>query len=966
MGCLDDATMFEMAHGQLPAAALARADAHVDSCPDCRVVLAGLLRTVGSDDDIGMLGTLSSDDAASPSGEPVQLGRGSQLGRYLILDVVGGGAMGIVYSAYDPDLHRRVALKLLRAETAALTRERMMREAQAMARLQHPNVVGIYEVGEANDSIFIAMELVSGDTLTRWMRSGARSVQECVEIFGQAARGLAAAHRAGLVHRDFKPDNVIVDDEGRVRVTDFGLARGSAEGLEPGAITAVDLTASEQALSQSLTRTGAVIGTPAYMAPEQFRGEVSDARSDQFSFCVALWEAVHGERPFRGATWDELRASVLEARVPDQRRSGVPRWLQNVLTRGLCADPAARFESMDAIVAELELDRARPQRWLVPGALFAAVAAAALTIALTSKDPRAACAGAEAELAAVWNDQRRAQIRSAFAASEAGYANRAADTVLAALDGWSKDWTRMHTATCRATRIDKTQSEALLDVRMACMKRHLDRLDAVAAELSTADRDTVANAANAASALGSVDACADTTSLQSVVTPGNAAQAKAVAELRRELAVANALFAAGRYDRASAAIAPLIGRAESIGFAPATAEANLIAARVAMRKGHHEDAEARAYASLWAAQAGRDDHAAAAAWLTLLDNAGVGGRYDHAAHLGNHASAAIDRVGAPPRLRARMTAALGLIAYNRGAYEEANQQLGRALELSKELHGDRHIDVARAHTNLGNLARARAQYDTALVHHRTALRIDTELRGKGHPVLGRHLHNIAGVLRLQGKPRQALQHYTKALAVKRAALGAEHHEVALTQNSIGLVHFDLGDIKTARAHFERALAGFRKAKHGETGLALHNLGLAEAAQSDHRAALEHFAEALGAYQSVHGDRHERVARLLVAMGRSALALGDKTRARAWATRANGIAAASDEMLHIAAEATRILSETRRARPRRAEPAPRPVRLARPQAPETAPKPGTKPQPPPQRPGPKRTTGPVYGPSQAWD
>jgi serine/threonine-protein kinase len=299
-------------------------------------------------------------------------------------------------------------------------------------------------------------------------------------------------------------------------------------------------------------------------------------------------------------------------------------------------------------------------------------------------------------------------------------------------------------------------------------------------------------------------------------------------------------------------------------------------------------------------------------------------------------------VGSPPQLRADMAAALGLIAYNRGRYDEARRQLERALALSEKLHGRSHVDVARAHTNLGNLERALGRYDDAIAHHRKAMAIDRTLRGEGHPVLGRHHHNIAGVLRLQGFPGRALEHYRKALALERAAYGDDHPEVAMTHNSIGLVHFDLGDMKSARASIERALKAFRKSEHGETGVALHNLGLVLAAEKNHRDALVRFSEALVAYERVHGSEHERVARVLIAMGRSALALGQRADATDHFRRALRIAAKHEDMKDIAEDARSRLAGIgagRRAKP------------ARPSPPAT-PKP--------------RPTAPVYGPSQGWD
>ncbi|MBZ5712432.1 serine/threonine-protein kinase [Nannocystis pusilla] len=286
-----------------------------------------------------------------------------QLGRYRLLERLGAGGMGIVYAAHDARLDRKLALKLLRptrlgsAEAAART----LREARALARLSHPNVVHVYEVGELEGrEIFVAMEHLAGPTLRAWLDAEPRPWRAVLEVFRQAGEGLAAAHAQGIVHRDFKPHNAMFGAEGRVRVLDFGLAQvdGAAESGE------VDLGQAEaRDLSRMLTTTGAVLGTPAYMAPEQLAARRGDARTDQFSFCIALYEALYGHRPFAGETLAELTDSISSERVkPPPRSTGVPAWVRTALLRGLRADPELRWPSMTALLAALSGDPARRRR----------------------------------------------------------------------------------------------------------------------------------------------------------------------------------------------------------------------------------------------------------------------------------------------------------------------------------------------------------------------------------------------------------------------------------------------------------------------------------------------------------------------------------------------------------------------------------------------------------------------------
>src|SRR3982751_4847282 len=371
-----------------------------------------------------------SDGSPSLDHGQATLARGASIGRYVVLGLVGRGGMGEVYAAYDPELDRKVAVKLLRIKPGAgvaLTegRQRTLREAQAIARLSHPNVVVVYDVGTFEEKVFIAMEFLDGNTAGFWAQSQNRTWQETLKVYMAAGRGLAAAHEKGLVHRDFKPENVMVSRDGQVRVMDFGLARqvtekpvtggvgdkvvpiGSA-GMtttqrlpaplaEPGAPIApldgstlvltpaagdprpLDLEVSNSAVfDQRLTKTGAMMGTPAYMAPEQFRGRPTDARTDQFAFCIALYEALYGERPFAGNTLLQLTTNVVNGRVREPpANTKVPLWIRKILMRGLRVNADERYPSMEELLEALGKNPAVKRRKvagfivsaLIPGVL---------------------------------------------------------------------------------------------------------------------------------------------------------------------------------------------------------------------------------------------------------------------------------------------------------------------------------------------------------------------------------------------------------------------------------------------------------------------------------------------------------------------------------------------------------------------------------------------------------------------
>ncbi len=909
MACLDDSLVLRLIQGGLGGDELSAADGHLDRCAACRALIAAVAR--------------GRDPSEAPATD--ELRRGDAVDRYVVLGRLGSGAMGVVYAAHDAELDRKVALKLLRPEAGG-GRDRLLREAQSMARLQHPNVVAVHDVGTAGDQVFVAMELVDGPTLRTW--AVARPWRARLAAVRAVGHGLAAAHAAGLVHRDVKPDNVIVGADDRPRIGDFGLAQTApGERARPP----------DGALVTTLTRTGTVIGTPAYMAPEQLRGGPASAASDQFGLAVTAWEVLVGTRPFDGRDLAELAAAI--ARGPAAPGRAVPASITRALTRALAVDPSARWPSVDALVAALAWQPRRPWRWLAPLAT-AAIAVAIFWLVRPGVTPVDPCRAAAGELAPAWSSSVEAVLRARLAAGgDAVSAER--------LAAWAARWRIARVTICQATRVRGAQSEGLLDVRQRCLERGRTELAALTDVLARTEPGAVAHVTDAVDALTEPDECAGSPAL-ALLAPVPVAQRAAVAAVEREVAGVRArLVGAGPIapDHGAA----LVRAAAATGHAPTLARAHLVEAEVRRRAGDYAGADRAARASIVAAERGHDDLGAARAWIARLGAAGDRRDLGAADEWLQLASAAIDRAGAPPELRARLANGAGLLAMNLGRLDDAERELATALALRQALAGDRpDVAVARTLSGLGHVARLRGDPAGARARHAQALAIDRAALGGDHPDVGRDLHNLAGVLRLAGELDQAERHYREALAIRSRALGADHPEVGLTHNSLGLVALDRGAHDDAARELEAARRIFAAAGHGDLAIAQANLGTLARRRGDLAAALGWFEQAIAGYRGQLPPRHERLARALLDAADAARAGGQRARARTLVSEARAAIPDSDAGAVLAGEVDQLLRALERTPP--------PAVTSRPSSPARPPTPPTKPEPP----------AGSYGSAQGWD
>jgi tetratricopeptide (TPR) repeat protein len=929
MPCLTDSAARDYVAGRLAAAAHDEARRHLDGCARCRAMLVvagdvwspasaaeqrdqppapsqplgfpppgmGIAARGRSLADLDPAATTEgapdtdrlADGVVTPPPGPIDtlgpapppMPRGTSVGRYIILERLGAGGMSMVYSAYDAELDRKVALKFLHPGAEKLgdlgpVRLRLVREAQALARLSHPHVVSIYDVGTHEGEVFIAMELVEGQSLSQWLQERPRSWRELLVPFQQAGAALAAAHAAGLVHRDFKPSNVLIGTDGRARVVDFGLALPAAPG--DATIPVLKLPPSERVSERDavLTRVGLVLGTPAYMAPEQYLARPVDARTDQFSFGVALFEALYGQRPFPPGPDGSFGENVVNGRMiepPRDRR--VPTRLRRIVLRALSVRPEDRYASMDELLTALApLPRAHVP-WLV-------VAGAALVVALGVNASRfmprradLACADPRQRLAGVWDGERKQRIGEAVAAHGPTAAAAWRETV-GALDTYVAAWSQSRREVCEATRRGRQTVEAR-DLRLRCLDWQLEEVRALAALLEGGDESVIARGHLMASRLSPQDQCGD---LAAPARPPRGADAEPVPDvLRAQIIRARVLFHAGKLKDTIAAAREAAAAARTQGRRSVEAEALHVLGTALIYGGDLAAAEQALWASAAAAEAAGRDEAAANAWMELVYVLGTIGertpaRRALAERCAEQAAAFIDRMGGSERLQAKLDLRRGTVALSAGQYaaaqshfERAARSLGthapRATLLSTALEGlgealaqqgklaagAETLERARAlaeqesgpdHPRLGfylldlaGVAAAQGRHDEALARARRALEL-TRKEGKAHFLAGDCLVRIGDSLAATGRWDEAIDHYRQAVAAydqKPASARDPRRAGALVR--LGAALRGKGRLAEAAAEQRRALPLLEEgleAEHPDLAAGLHELGLTLLAQ----------------------------------------------------------------------------------------------------------------------------------------
>ncbi len=761
--------------------------------------------------------------------------KGDQLGRYVIVKRLGEGGMGVVYAAYDPKLDRKVAIKLLHggrnAATDTQARARLRREAQALARLSAPCVVGIHDVGTWKRQVWIAMEFVDGVTLTDWMQT-TRTFAEVREILLQAGKGLVVAHAAGLAHRDFKPDNVMIGKDGRVRVMDFGLARSTNQADDEENESDEESKPSDTSppLDQSMTHAGAIIGTPVYMAPEQITGNKAGVAADQFSFCVVLWECLFGARPFAGTDLVSLAASIGEsAPGPIPSDHSAPPHVVDLLLKGLAKKPTARWPDMQTLLAELERDPVRQRRRRIAFAVAASVLVGGGALAgqvLLGASPSDPCADAATRGSEVWNRDKAQHLREVFSAVGPFGADTATQ-VIARFDSWRDDWEQASVRACKTAQSGK-ESASLIDSRSFCLDRRLAQMESLREVLDEADQSVVSKATRAAHDLLGSEDCFDSKLLLAEVPPPAARELRQQVDgLEERLDRVLALRKVSRFEEALKELEALMAEIKATPYPPLQAEAIGMRGtlRLALSKeGALEDLKK----SYWIAYESGLRVFAATVAIEVLRAYHALDQHEEGLEWEPQARAAVALLGNPPAKLANLERGISAL-YGKAAPEKALHHAQRAVSTIESYDEASHFAKGDAFANMGSIMFRQGKFTEALEWQQRSLE---ELRASGtpesSPIWVPILANLAATQLSAKDLVSAEASIRRAVAVGEGAFGPEAASLAIPLNTLASLLGMQKKYEDSALVFKRTLdireshLGF---SHSFTVATLDNLGM---------------------------------------------------------------------------------------------------------------------------------------------
>jgi len=829
---------------------------------DTPAALADTVDPTGRPGRVGRLSSPRPDSSldkqlARARAEARLLGEAStrvEIGRFSIVGRLGQGAMGVVYEGYDPRLDRKVALKLVDpsrlGSEAGDVPSRLEREARAAADLSHPNIVTVYDVGSHDGRVFLAMEYVRGTTLTEWMAPQGRSWREVVEMFVEIGNGLAGAHAAGIVHRDFKPDNVLVGLDGRPRIADFGLAR-PVEGWSVRE-ERTKLPRGGRDVSSVLATTGEVCGTPAYMAPEQFTGLDVGPLSDQFAYCVALFEALFGFRPFKGSSITALASRVLEGQtepLPPNHR--VPREVLTLVERGLDPSPDRRHEGMAELVARLrDVARQRRRRAIFAGAVGLAGVALAGGYQVSAASQVDPCEEVDAPIESAWSHEARDAVAEA-----------ASEPIADALDEYVDQWRGQRRQACEATRVHGEQADFALELRMACLDQAAARMQGIVQELAI---PTARDSNRLVALLRPLDECADVERLEQygdalrrgTLTPAEIEAQRAGSSI---MARAEARTLTGQ-PGAQALLVEALDVFEAAGFVAAQGVAHAKLAELAIADGDLDEAQAHVeVATQSALSTGHDEQAADAALLASFIALERGQDDVAELHL-QYAEGLAERAVAESKrelLRARAGVRRAALFEHRGDTNRALRLIDEALAVLAMHPQAPPALVSSTYSLAGSIRLDQADVAGAIDALQAALE-HLAHADVGGPEEAFQRINLAYALGLMHRFDDAEHEYARATEILAGAFGADHIAVATIATSQGWLALEAGDVELARTRLERADGLFERLTpkgHPTWAIALDNLADVERRAGNYDAALDRLVRAQAIRDRVYGPGH---------------------------------------------------------------------------------------------------------------
>lgn len=732
--------------------------------------------------------------------------------RYQIERQLGEGGSGVVYRAWDRMLGEAIAVKVLHPQRARERSwiKRLAREVKVARLIRHPNVCRMFELGHADDHWFVTMELAAAGSLRDRLRgpSGApaaapettgrdaatRPLAERVADLRQLCAGLGAIHAMGITHRDVTPQNVLVMGDGRLVLTDFGLAIERDD------------------------KTTVMGGTPAYMPPEAARGERSDQRSDVFQLGMIMHEVLTGVRPKWSA--DGSRLALV---APPPSASATELELARLIAACVDVDPARRPPTALTVAGRLAAAEAareavfplralnRMARFVRAHSTLMKVAAAVLALAVVARVAQRLarpplCEGGAAQMAGVWDSGRAEAVRRAFTSTGKSYAADAFTHVRGVLDTFARDWIHMYTDACQATQLRGEQSAEVLDLRMACLRERSQDLRALTDLLSSPDGEVVARAVNAAAGLPPVALCADVRTLRAVVPVPTSPQTRQQVEaLRQRIADLKALYVAGRYVDGEKRLGDLVAQARAIDYEPLLAEALQIEGALAKWTRPYDDTIRVLDEAMLHAEASRHDRVLAETAIDEQSLFVLSRRFEDMDRFVPRVRATVARLGGDPRLESWIDTAVADSYENRGRYTEALELDRRALALKLQALGPDHWDVALSRGNVAVQLHRLGRNDEALVENQKAIDSLQRAFGSEHLDLALHLSSRGEIHMSLGEAAAAASDFTRALAIWQDELPPGHIYLSYALTGLGRARLATGAPAAALAPLEQAL-----------------------------------------------------------------------------------------------------------------------------------------------------------------